>query len=401
MKSTHLVPALIAILLVTVMLLGGVIYAQSLERRYVHALATLRLDLNLQGSALQKEAFRQPDLLPVYGSSETTDYSTDYSAQEFFRAYPTGFATFEVGGGGMSCLNIAQQIAAIGPDIRGKKVIISFTPTMFQKEMVITEEYAFLFSRLHANELIFSPYLSLAVKQAAAQRMLAYPTTLDKEPLLHFTLDKLAHDSLFNRALYYLVWPLGRLWTLVLELQDHWETTKLIWAQGDLMPVVTRQPAAIDWPALVAKAEQEQIPYANNNPFGFDNKIWLKKFSDQIMYKSPDADGVVMAQLQQSAEWIDLEILLQVLKELDAQPLLLSRPINATYWEEMGVTAAARQTYYNKLRQLAASYNIPVVDFQEHEYDKYFSIDSVSHTSRKGWVYVNKTLDDFYHGILR
>ena len=167
------------------------------------------------------------------------------------------------------------------------------------------------------------------------------------------------------------------------------------------MPVVTRQPAVIDWPALVVKAEQEQIPYANNNPFGFDNKIWLKKFSDQVMYKSPAADGVVMAQLQQSAEWIDLEILLQVLKELNAQPLLLSRPINATYWEAMGVTAVARQTYYNKLRQLAASYNIPVVDFREHEYDKYFSIDSVSHTSRKGWVYVNKTLDDFYHGILR
>jgi D-alanine transfer protein len=408
MKLPHLLPALVAILVVAAALGGGILYAQSVECRYIHALAPqlLHMDglphLNLVGSALQKEAFRQPDLLPVYGSSEITDGASGYTAPEVFGAYPTGFAPFEVANPGVTSLTAAQNIASIGPDLQGKKVIISFTPTMFLAQKVGADRYAGLFSRLHANELAFSTQLSFATKQAAARRMLEYPGTLEKEPLLRFALERLADGSPLDRALYYAVWPLGRLWTSVLELQDHWETLTFIWAHTELNAEVARVPAAIDWQALEAQAQQEQEASANNNPYGIDNQIWTKDEQGHVTGQPlSDVGRFAFKELQRSAEWTDLDILLRILKELGAQPLIMSRPINAPYWEPRGISPDIRRAYYDRLRQLAGRYGTPVVDFRDREEDKYFSMDKASHSSRKGWVYVNKAMDQFFHGTLR
>jgi D-alanine transfer protein len=397
--TNHLLPALLAVLLIAAVLGGGVLYAQSVESRYVHALAPRLLRHNLFGSALQRQALRQPDLLPVYGSSEVSDEVAGYMARDFFSTYPTGFAPFDVAIGGRTSLTMAEGIAALGPDLRGKKVIISFTPTMFFVKSVTAGEYAGLFSRLHANELAFSTQLSLATKQAAARRMLDFPTTLDKEPLLSFALRRLAGGSPLDLGLYYAVWPLGKLWTSILELQDHWEVLTSIWANPGLNPDVPRVPAAVDWTALAARAEQEQMAATTNNPYGIDDDTW-NTYVNKAPKRYASRDSAALQRLGQSAEWTDFDILLRVLTDMGAQPLILSRPANLTYWEAMGVSPAVSRAYYDKLHQATDGYAVPAADFHEYDQDKYFSSDAASHTSRKGWVYINKAMDDFYHGVL-
>jgi D-alanine transfer protein len=347
---------------------------------------------------LQRVALRQPDLLPVYGSSEVALGVDGYTAPEVFRTYPTGFAPFEVAHVGVTSLTMAETIAALGPDLRGQKVIISVAPTMFFSDKVATDGYRGLFSRLHADELIFSTQLGLDVKQAAARRMLVFPTTLDKEPVLRFALKRLAGGSPLDLALYYAVWPLGKLWTTVLELQDHWEVLAFIWSNPQLNPEVPHVPAAIDWAALKARAEQEQMANADNNPYGIDNELWQ---GQQHTTRAPGSiDPIALKRLRGSPEWADFDILLRVLTAMGARPLILSRPVNLVYWESMGISSAVSQAYYDRLHDYAARYGLPVVDFQAYSEDKYFSVDSFSHTSRKGWVYVNEVMDDFYHDRL-
>jgi D-alanine transfer protein len=319
-----------------------------------------------------------------------------------FHDFPTGFAPFEVAQGGENSLIIAQQVAALGPDLRGKKIIISFTPSMFFDPMLYSGTYEGLFLPLRANELAFSTQLSYTTKQEAARRMLQYPKTLEKEPLLRFALERLAGNSPLDRAMYYAVWPLGKLWTLALELQDQWQTLTFLWAHPDARQPDPHVPTPIDWQALEAKAEQEQKANANNNPFGFDNTIWTKRYQNA---KPGDnlfgPDKAAVTNLQSSLEWTDLDILLRTLKDMGAQPMIMSRPFSATYWDTRGVTAQDRQAFYDRLSQVVASYDMPLVDFRNHETDKYFNTDASSHTSRKGWVYVDKAMDEFYHGTLR
>ncbi len=232
--------------------------------------------------------------------------------------------------------------------------------------------------------------------------MLEYPKTLKSDPLLNLALDLLADDSWSSRVLYELVWPLGKLQTTILELQDQWEAWQTILAQPDLPSSQPCQPATLNWPQLEAHARQAQIASAENNPYGIDNKIWLGLQARMEQQMKDQAGSKYIAGMQQSAEWLDLEILLKTLTEAGAQPLLLSRPINGAYWAALGISAPLRQTiYYDRLRQLAQHYHVPVVDFQDHDTDKYFNVDPTSHTSRLGWVYVDQTLDAVYHNTLR
>jgi len=402
MKTPHLVSAFAALLILIAILIGGTAYAQSMEQRYVHALAGQFMKVNNKGSALQKIAFRQPDLLLIYGSSEIADRIPDYDASAIFQKYPTGFAPFEVAQSGVTSLMIAEQLASVGPDLRGKKVVISFTPSMFLTPEISPTVYAAMFSRMYANELAFSAQLDFGVKQAAARRMLNYPTTLENEPVLHFALQALAEDSPLDRALYYAVWPLGKLQTTIAELQDHWNTLTYFASHPTWQPEVPRQPAAIDWPALEAAAKDFQVAHTSSNPFGIPNSVWIAKFHNQMPLAAVGShDKSYLGLLKNSLEWTDLDILLRVLTQLGARPLLLSRPINGTVWEAMGVSTSAQQKYYDMLQSIAAKYGVSLVDFQNHANDKYFSIDFSSHSSRLGWVYVDQTLDSFYHGTLR
>lgn len=401
MKHTHLVAMLMATLLLGAALMAGRMYAEALENRYVHALAPLHASLTFEGSALTRAALQQPDLLPVFGASEALSQRSQYQAADFFKKYPTGFETFEVAHAGAAMLTVVQAIAALGPAVHGKNVVITFTPSAFITKQANCKYYTSMFSSLHANELAFSAQLSFDTKHAAAQHMLQCPASLQKDPLLQFALQHLASDSPLDHVLYGLSWPLGRLQTWLLELQDHFQSASFILSHRGLTRDVTRQPATIDWNQLAAQARQIQIQYANNNPYGFDNQVWLQQFAPKF---EPRAEGSgdqnYLASLDSSPEWTDLDILLRTLTELGAQPLLLGRPINRAYYDAIGISPIAQQAFYDRLHQTAARYHIPVVDFADHSSDKFFGTDASPHTSREGWVYVDQVLDEFFHGTL-
>ena len=398
LKSTpHLTAALASFILLTMGLAGFVSYARSLERRYANALAPLNLPLTYYGIAIQRAAIQKPDLLPVFGSSELTLLDNLYEANNFFRNYPTGFSVFEVANLGSSSITLAQDLAAVGPDLRGKRIVISISPADFTMGDFPAPFYKGNYSRLHAYALIFSPYLSMHIKAAAAQSMLLHPETLTNDPFLKFTLDQMVASRL-GRAFYYLLWPLGELQMQIMYIQDHAAVVSLI-KEGDIRPHVQHIPQVIDWAGIHAIAFEKQKKHASNNPLGIEDSKW---FVYSHVLSRPihpgSGDKRFMVRVLSHPEWSDFQILLNVLRELGAQPLILSRPMNVHLWEALGVSEQAQNTYYVKLHQMVEPYQIPVIDMHQYGTDTYFSIDLGSHTSREGWVYVDQILDDYYHG---
>jgi D-alanine transfer protein len=261
--------------------------------------------------------------------------------------------------------------------------------------------YAGNFSTLHAYELAFNSPLSFETRQQAARRMLQYPTTLKSDPLLRFALQRLAGGGRLSRALYYAVLPLGKLYSLVLKLQDHWATLTAIQKAQPVDSEVPHVPAIVDWQTMVAKARHKQQTRTNNNPFGFDNTAWTARLRWRMTKKPPHmTDQAFVQTFQTSTEWTDFDILLRILQELGARPLLLSRPLNGVYWDAAGVSPQSRQHFYAKLRDAVRPYGMTLVDFADYDEDRLFSVDPVEHTSREGWVYVDQALDAFYHDAL-
>jgi len=400
MTLPHLRPAATALAILAAGLWGLARDARRLERQTIHALAPGLYQEKNQGAALQRAAFREPDLLPIYGSSELMlieDYTAPFHASQLLAAYPTGFAIFPVGAPKNTCLLMLQKLAAVGPALRGRKLAISLSPSwFFRADAVDAPSYAGNFSALHAASLAFSGSLDLALKRGAARRMLDYPATLEREPLLRLALQALASGSPPARLLYYASLPLGRLRLLVLDLQDAWQVEGLVRSSEHPAPP-RRRPGNLDWPALRSRAEEAYATHATDNPFGFDQTAWETDREELEPLPPARRKAALHGMLLHSLEWTDLDLLLSALDQLGARPLILSAPIHASFWEERGMPAADRTYYYDRVRAAAAAHGFTSAVFAEYEDDRLFAVDPWSHLSPKGWIVYAEALDAFFH----
>jgi D-alanine transfer protein len=400
MKTPHLLPALAALGIGAAVLAGWWAGVRRYEAEHIHALATPAFIRYLPDRpALQRAALAQGDLLPIYGSSELVRVDP-YHAGVLFRDYPTGFTIFPVGNNAICSLLHVQKLASAGTALRGKKVVVSYTAeTFFEDPTVKRSWYDGNFSPVHAGELAFSVDLSPDVKRYVARRMLLYPETLDNDPLLRFALERLADDSPDSRLLYAAVLPLGRLRNRILELQDHRLAARYLRQEtkpADAVP--TRRTAAPDWQALLGQADRDYRRRTTSNPFGFDDadwKLWLRRHMSG--FRNVLADEDLLHNMDAACEWADFDVLLRVLRELGAEPLVLIVPPNASYLAYGGITPRVLDFFHGRIRAVAGARGVPIIDFSEHEHDKFFLADQC-HLSSRGWIYYARVLDAFYHG---
>jgi D-alanine transfer protein len=385
-RIPHLFSALIAAALVAGILWAGRILAVHLERGTLSATASELFLIKNQGLAFQRAAARAPDILPIYGSSELKKPIPDKSG-EFFRTAPTGFQVSPVGKPGTTVMIILQKLGALGPDLRGKRIAISLSPGWFFTPVISPHFYEGSFSLLSAGEMVFSSALDFELKHDIALRMLQFPNTFAKSPLLELALPRLASGTWMDRVVVYGLWPMGKMQNTVLDLQDHFEA--LVHILREAKPAPPRHPEKLDWPKLIAEASLVETTDAEKDDEGPGP-------ADETLRVGGDAE--FLARMDAAREWIDFELLLRTLAQIHARPLLLSMPINGPFYDRTGVSRSAGEVYYNKLRALAQRYNFPLLAFEEHDGDPDFLIGEHYHLSAKGWMFYNRALDDFFHG---
>jgi D-alanine transfer protein len=412
-QTPHVAPALTAVILGVVALVAFGSYARSLEHRSIEALAADELIIQVggklsplknQGTALQQAALETECLLPIYGSSELSlhpPYNRPFHPTNVFHDYPTGFTIFPVGKAETTCLVILQKLAAVGPALEGRKVAVSLSPYWFFERLSARPDgYAGNFSPLHAGELAFNTHSSLQLRQDAARRMLHYPATVANRPLLRFALESLADGSPMNLACYDAVLPLGILHNAILRYQDYWSVVSYLWTHPEwsASPISPRGGRPLDWTSLHRQADESYPPHCNNNELGIDNRIWNRELRQELLQrKNTWSDGDFLRTLQTNQEWVDLELLLRALNEYGAHPLLLSMPIHGGWYDQCGITYAARRAYYQRLREIGVRYRAAVVDFADHDADRAFCRDNIGHLAPSGFVYYSQVLDGFFH----
>lgn len=387
-RRIHLLAALLASLLAGAILASVLFYCDDLESRYVHALAPEFTSVKLQGIALQKEAYAQKDLLVLYGSSELVK-DIPNNATEFFEDYPTGFGIFPVGKPGSASLSAALRLAAVGRSAHGKKAVYSISPGWFFSTEVDPKYYIGNFSGLQASELAFSTVLSWGLKRDLARRMIDYPKTLENLPILEFALDRLAGSTFLDRCGYAAVWPLGVLNNMIGRGQDHVEVAlHIIDEDKHLDEEPERSGRGVKWSTVLKRAAR------------IANSVAVQAKRSEVRRNAKAkkrSEKEFVETLAKAREWEDMELLMRVFKEIGAEPLFLSMPIEDIRLEVYGVSTEARADYTDRLNDLAKKYRIPLLDFHEYEKDPAFLYDFLDHLSGKGWLYYNKALDDFFH----
>lgn len=236
--------------------------------------------------------------------------------------------------------------------------------------------------------MAFSTDLSPGLRQALARRLLDYPETLGEHPLLHFAVRHLAANSAKDRWLYHLALPFGWLSNAFVQLQDHIETGFYIAQHERRLKAPSHRELDFNWQRLTTR-------WSNRTGDYLPRRIEHQANAEE---KYAEGDEAFLHTLKHAPEWGDLELLLRTLHELGAKPLVLSVPMNGTFFDAVNVSAAARHQYYERLRKLTTAYGAAEIDFEEHEHDKQFFADTYDHPSAKGWIYFDEAMDAFVHG---
>ena len=163
------------------------------------------------------------------------------------------------------------------------------------------------------------------------------------------------------------------------------------------------------WTSNWSKAADQPKPASKRMAWGdvlkraarFANNAALQKKRNEVAKKHlarASRDRTFIQTIAKAKEWTDVELLMRTLKELGAEPLFLSMPVEDIRLEVYGVSPDARTAYLERMSGLAYQYGFPLLDFHEYEKDPTFLVDFLDHLSGSGWLYYNKALDDFYHG---
>src|SRR6266478_5783230 len=367
----YLFSALIASGLVAAVVFGAGMEAVHLEHTTILSTAPELFSLKNQGLAFQRAAAHAPNVLPLYGSSELTAVRVPERANIFFRTAPTGFQVSPVGARGMPPLIILQKVGALGPALRGKKLAISLSPGLTAHPG--RKAYEGNFSLIAASEMVFGTALDFELKREIASRMLECPSTLEKSPLLEFTLTRLASGRWLDRTIFCAVWPVGKAQTAVMELQDHFAALSHIRRKIKAAP--QRHPEILDWPELIAKVDAAKSSDWSKTTESSRPNAQITPGSRDVGFRY----GVNV-----SPTWTDLELLLRTLARVHARPLLLSMPIAGEFYDHAGVSRSAREDYYTKLRALVQRYHFALVEFKAHDEDPAFLLRHLNHLTAKG-----------------
>ena len=384
----------IATLLAAAGVVAGLAYCGRIEEQYIHALAPEFSEEKLQGAVLQREAFRQPNLLMMYGSSELAKEMPNNPVQ-FFKDYPTGFTVFPVGKPGATSLNILQKLAAVGSEVRGRKLAYSISPGWFLSEETDVKYYEGNFSTMQAMALVFSGELSRGLRRDIACRMLEFPTTTDNAWLLDFAVRRLVGNSRLDRILYAAVVPLGKLQNAIGRGQDHLEAALHILDEDErLNPATKSVLRALNW-ADILKAAGKAV---NAKALSAKQSEVAKRRQMVDRAKALERAKKFRIGLERSDEWTDFRLLLRTCQELGAIPLFLCMPIEDIRLEVYGLGKESRLGFVERLQSMANEFHYPLMLFRDHEGDPAFLFDFQDHLSGQGWLFYNKALDDFFHG---
>jgi D-alanine transfer protein len=363
--------AISACAIVIAILCSGRMLAIHLERKTVHWIAPRDFFIKNQGLAFERAAVRRPDILLLYGSSELIDPIPN-RASDFFASAPTGFQICPVGKAGATSLIILQKLGALGSELCGRKIAISLSASSFLTPAVRPDFYAGNFSSIAASNILFGNAVDFDLKTTIAKRMLQFPDTLAEDGLLELDAKCLASDRPVDRIILMGIWPIGKLENAMFDLQDHFEALAYILAAGRRVP---------DWLRPVHSRTLHARTLNTQNRKSFDTV-------------RPGKDAMFRSRIAAASEWTDLELLFRTLAELKADPLILSMPIDAD--AARGVSRSAREVYYERMRELAQRYHVPVVEFEQYDADPGFLIAHREHPTPRGWMVYNRALDDFF-----
>lgn len=324
--------------------------------------------------------------LVLMGSSELA--ITNHKEYSFNKVFNTpDFHIMQIGGGYFQNIIHASILGALSDAISKKKVAIIESIQWFEDNDQKTEA----FEERISKEVVY--------------------VALNNEELTHETKTKLINRIIYlsrgNQALkdtferYKRVLvdknPMGLdEWLMKLELLQYNYTLKNKFATNKKSlrekGMKSELASDINWDKLTSDTIIDAENNTKNNPFGMEDKAFEKNYSDKVDKLKDFRKDV---NFQDSAEYDDYKLFLEIAKELGVEVKVILFPVNGKWYDHIGILKETRDKYYEKMKTIAKEYGASVWDLSDKEYDSYYMHDGI-HPGWKSWVETNKMLYDYF-----
>nr|WP_306792849.1 D-alanyl-lipoteichoic acid biosynthesis protein DltD [Collinsella urealyticum] len=352
---------------------------------YPVATQLTNFDFITQSLANRRARGEHPKLL--FGSSELApDLAGPAHPARLFTNGRYDIDVAVMGRAGTADLWSAIEMGALAPQLDDKRLVFVVSLQWFMSYRNPKSEFPGLFSEGAYHAFMDNPDISQSLKERITSRMAEYGV------------DRRAGSTPVGAWVERID---GNASNLLADLRQATDTNLATAPGAQTLPVqasgaeaspesLEAQPITQtgdpDWPAIFDRAEADAKARSANNSLGFYDTWYQKKFKTWERGAKDSwqkfGDGSYLSE----QEFEDFGMLLEVCREAHIKPLILIQPVKGAAYDQTIYTAQVRKEYYDRIRAMCGQAQVPVADFSDHEYDRFFLRD-YSHPSDLGGAY--------------
>ncbi|MEB6201868.1 D-alanyl-lipoteichoic acid biosynthesis protein DltD [Mammaliicoccus fleurettii] len=382
MKIKLLLPLLLSGILFGLFLLIPVEWLTSLSKQdNINKEAISLNDSVLKGVHSQEEMLLSKHYYPIFGSSELEKQDIFHPAH-ILKDKNAKLKPYLIGTGGSTDLIHAINVGSQAHNLNGKKVAIIISPQWFTDHGLTNDNFSARFSPLQADHLFKIKSLSPELKDRFAKRLVQFKQ-LKSDPYLNSVLSKKNHQ--YDEGTF--------MNDFENNIHEKHDALKSIFGREKVALTNSSKNhfSHMKWDEMRLYANQYGEKHSTTNNFGMNDQYWnLLKEQRKRYNRNYEFNN-------QSKEFDDLQLLIDTLKEVNADPLFVVIPANGKWYDHINVNREKREAVYQKINKMLTSNNMKVYDITDKEYEPFVITDAV-HIGWKGWVYINEQMINHING---
>lgn len=284
----------------------------------------------------------------------------------------------------------ASILGSIGEKIPNKKVVLIESIQWFNRDGFVSQKLSNKISKEHVYRTMTNPKIKQETKKKFIERLIELSVD-DTELNNTFKTYKAAFvDGEFNPFIPLSASVEAYLYSLKNRMLFYERREK------ENLALNSGSAYSIDWENLEKSEIQKNKTTTNNNQYGIDNEYYLRFIKDKYenLKNSHNINNDPGYTDLNSAEYIDMELFLEIAKDLGVEVLVTVFPVNGKWFDYTGFTSERRKQTYTKILEITKPYNIEVYDASQLEYEEDYMYDPI-HIGVKGWINLQKRLLEF------
>lgn len=284
----------------------------------------------------------------------------------------------------------ASILGSIGEKIPNKKVVLIESIQWFNRDGFVSQNLSNKISKEHVYRTMTNPKIKQETKKKFIERLIELSVD-DTELNNTFKTYKAAFvDGEFNPFIPLSASVEAYLYSLKNRMLFYERREK------ENLALNSGSAYSIDWENLEKSEIQKNKTTTNNNQYGIDNEYYLRFIKDKYenLKNSHNINNDPGYTDLNSAEYTDMELFLEIAKDLGVEVLVTVFPVNGKWFDYTGFTSERRKQTYTKILEITKPYNIEVYDASQLEYEEDYMYDPI-HIGVKGWINLQKRLLEF------